>query len=180
MRLFVGLSLPGDVRTQLGRLERGIPLARWVPFESMHITLAFIGEVSGAKAQEIAVELGGIRGRRFPVSIRGVGHFGPSHQPRSLWAGVELSEPLKQLRASVLRRLEQIEVVLQRRRFRPHVTLARLRGEAGHHFANFVSEHSPLRISDFTVTTVDLFSSHLSAEGAVHDVINCYPLSAVD
>src|SRR6202012_3393078 len=48
MRLFVALSLPRAVRQQLMLLQGGVPGARWMPEENLHLTLRFIGEVDGA------------------------------------------------------------------------------------------------------------------------------------
>ena len=176
MRLFIGLSPPANVRARLAALARGIPGARWVAPENLHITLAFVGEVGGGAAREIAGSLETIRNPCFGIDIHGVGHFGEFRRARSVWAGVERSEPLDRLRMSVLRRLDRAGFPFERRRYRPHVTLARLRDEAGHHLANFLSEHGLLRISGVPVEAVTLFRSHLSAAGASYEACRHYPL----
>ena len=47
MRLFVGLSLPGDIRARLRGLEGGLSGARWIADENLHLSLRFIGDVTG-------------------------------------------------------------------------------------------------------------------------------------
>ena len=53
MRLFVAVDLPADLKEQLASLCQGIPGARWVPPENMHLTLRFIGEVDGHAFEDI-------------------------------------------------------------------------------------------------------------------------------
>ena len=53
IRLFVGVDLPADVRMRLSALGAGVPGARWVPPENLHLTLRFIGEVTETDAEDI-------------------------------------------------------------------------------------------------------------------------------
>src|SRR3546814_4266599 len=61
MRLFVALALPDHLRSRLAELCSGLPGARWVAPENLHLTLRFIGEVDGRDAEDIDVALSGIR-----------------------------------------------------------------------------------------------------------------------
>lgn len=73
MRLFVALSLPEPVREALSALANGLPGARWVPPENMHLTLRFIGEVDGRDARDVDDALAAIRMPGFDLKIAGVG-----------------------------------------------------------------------------------------------------------
>ena len=42
MRLFVALPMPAPVRHALSRIQQGVPSARWVPEENMHLSLIHI------------------------------------------------------------------------------------------------------------------------------------------
>ena len=176
MRLFVGLELPDDIRGQLGKLRRGIPGARWLDPDQLHMTLAFIGDKDVLAARDIVDSLITLDPPTFLLEISGVGHFGSLRQARTVWAGVETSEPLLRLRKGVVRRLALADVAVERRKFHPHVTLARVRGETGHHLANFLAEHSLLRLPAFPVEAFTLFESHLRPEGAVYEVVEEFPL----
>ncbi len=176
MRLFVGLGLPEEIKAQLASLERGIRGARWLDSDRLHVTLVFIGEVDGAAARDIADSLETLRCPPFDVEISGVGHFGQLRRARTVWAGVAPSGPLKRLRKGVVRRLELADIAVERRRFHPHITLARIRGETGHHLANFLAEHSLMRLPFFTAEEFTLFESHLRPEGAVYEALAAYSL----
>ncbi|MFC7608726.1 2'-5' RNA ligase family protein [Teichococcus aestuarii] len=70
-RLFVALPLPEALREQLSDLAGGLPGARWVPPENYHLTLRFIGEVEGWRADELDEALAGIRAGPSTSSWRG-------------------------------------------------------------------------------------------------------------
>ena len=73
IRLFVGLDLPPELRARLAILAGGLPGARWVSPENYHITLRFIGEQPGHRAEEIDLALAALRVRGFTLKLSGVG-----------------------------------------------------------------------------------------------------------
>jgi 2'-5' RNA ligase len=177
-RLFVALPLPDDVADQLSAMQGGVPDANWVPSENFHITLAFIGEVDRGMAQDIDEALATIDGPVLDVALAGVDHFGGGRQPKALYAAVVQEERLTRLRQKVSSVLRGEGVKLQRRKFRPHVTLARFnrRAEIGHHLAQFVASHSLFRADPFEVDHFRLYSSVMGAEGSFYSVEAEYPL----
>jgi len=176
IRLFVGLDLPEDLRETLSMMERGIPGARWIDSDNYHVTLRFIGEVAENEAEDIDSALAGIRARQFSLALAGVGHFGKLRSARSIWAGVEPSPALKHLQAKVESAIVRAGFPAEERRFRPHITLARIKGETGHHLANFLSEHGDFRVPPFPVTAFHLYQSRLSRSGAAYEIICSYAL----
>jgi RNA 2',3'-cyclic 3'-phosphodiesterase len=177
-RLFVALPIPDDVADSLSVMQGGVPDANWVPSENFHITLAFIGEVDGGMAQDIDAALATIDGPVLDVALAGVDHFVGGRQPKALYAAVAQEERLKRLQARVSNALRGEGVKLERRRFRPHVTLARFnrRAEIGHHLAQFVASHSLFRAGPFEVDHFRLYSSVMRPEGSLYDVEAEYPL----
>lgn len=177
MRLFVALPLPEEVRDQLADLEDRLPGARWVPPDSFHITLRFIGEVDGGLAEDIDAELTGLSGEGFPVSIAGVGTFGEGPKTRLLYARVEPSEPLSRLQQKVENALRRAGCEAEGRKFKPHVTLARFKGAGGPELERFLVRQALLRAGPFTVTDFALVQSFLSGEGPIYREEAVYPLS---
>lgn len=177
-RLFVGLPIPDDVADQLSALQGGVPDANWVPSENFHITLAFIGEVDGGMTTDIDEALATIDGPILDIELAGVDHFVDGQQPKALYAGVVQEERLIRLREKVVRALRGEGVTLERRKFRPHVTLAHFnrRAEIGHHMAQFVASHSLFRAGPFEVESFRLYSSTLRPDGSVYEVEAEYPL----
>lgn len=175
IRLFVGIELPGDLRDTLSMLERGIPGARWVDADNFHITLRFIGAVAEDEADDIDAALSALRYAPFSLSLAGVGHFGKLRKARSVWAGVTPAEALSHLRSKVESAIVRAGFPAEERRFRPHVTLARIKGETGHHVANFLSEHGDFRSAPFVVQSFSLFQSRLTRYGAMYEPLCRYP-----
>ena len=122
MRLFVAVRPPAEVvadaDSALASVRAAHPDLRWVPSERWHLTLAFYGEIPDDKVEGTAAmverRLTGKVG--CSLAFRGAGFFAR----RALWLGVD--GELTQLRA-VARAM-----TFERRPYRPHLTVARLRG----------------------------------------------------
>jgi len=178
LRLFVGLGLPDTHRDTLSMLERGIPGARWVEADNYHITLRFIGEVPESDADDIHAALSALRFNAFQISLVGVGHYGKLRKARSLWAGVEPADPVRHLHAKIESAIVRAGFPRDERRFRPHVTLARIKGETGHHLANFLSEHGDFRTPAISVSSFHLFRSQLTRSGPIYEMLWTYEAEA--
>lgn len=177
LRLFVAIGLSEPVQLELASLERGIPGARWIPSDNLHLTLRFIGEVNEGLAEDAAAALAHVRAPAFEMTLAGAGHFGPLQKAHSVWVGVEPCPPLVRLRENVESALVRAGFRPEGRKFKPHVTLARIRGETGHHLANFLAEHSTFRHGPVTVASFSLFVSHLSRNGAIYEAAETYRLA---
>jgi 2'-5' RNA ligase len=169
MRLFVGLDLPWPVRERLSGLAwAGIEGARWVPTENYHLTLRFIGETPGYMAEEIDHALAALKPRAFPLTLSGLGTFSRGGKVSALWVGVEKCPELDHLRGKIETALQRIGLEPERRRFQPHVTLARLDNVTEAKVAGFVAAHNLFRADPIAVEHFTLFSSRLGKEQAVY------------
>lgn len=168
MRLFVAIDLPRDVKEALAALCAGVPGARWVPAENMHVTLRFIGEVDGARRDDIIEALSEVRADGFDLEMQGIGHFETRRQPHALWVRVNRSEPLLRLRESVENAVQRAGLPPEGRKFMPHVTLARLKEAPPGRVESFMQEHNLFRSRAVPVSDFTLFSSFLSRNGALY------------
>ena len=176
MRLFVGLDLPWETRQRLAVMAGGIPGARWVPPENYHLTLRFIGEVAKYQAEEIDLALAGIGGKGFALTLAGLGTFAKGGRETQLWAGLARNPALEHLQGKVEQALQRAGLAPERRRFVPHVTLARLDNAAPGKVAEFVQAHNLFRSAAIEVGGFCLFSSRLGKEASVYEVEVEYPL----
>ena len=135
MRVFVAMDIPEAVRARLRDFVAGLPKtpgARWVRPESMHLTLKFIGEV---KPEAVEVIESALRSAPMPsavaVRFRGTGYFPRESRPSVLWAGVEASERLPELAASIDRSCQAAGIGGETRAYSPHLTLARFKSPEG-------------------------------------------------
>lgn len=176
MRLFVGLALPEDVRDRLEALAGGVPGARWVPWEAMHLTLRFIGEVGRHEAEDIDEALADIRAPAFDLELSGLGVFTQGRHARALWAGVDRQPSLDHLQQKVETAINRTGQPPESRKFKPHVTLARLSGPASDRLQVFVERHGLFRAGPFAIDHFILFESHLGTGHAHYEALAEYPL----
>ena len=178
-RLFIALPVPEDISEELTRLQSGVPDARWVPLENLHVTLCFAGDVQGGTMRDLEEELSDIAGPRFPVTIAGVEQFSTGKQPRALVALVERSDRLDWLQQKVSTVARNCGIEIERRKFRPHVTLARFPNgaETGHHIAQFMASFSTFRTGPWIADHFALYSSRHGGGGRLYTEQAAYDLT---
>ena len=176
-RLFVAIDLPETVQQRLADICFGVPGARWVQTEQLHLTLRFIGEVDGAVFREIREALTQITLPPFTIRLKGLGCFPPRKKPRVLWIGIEPSQPLIQLRNRIESTLVRTGLEPEHRKFAPHITIARLKETPGNRLANFLAGNGLFSTEPLPVETFQLYSSSLSSKGAIHSIEASYPLT---
>lgn len=136
MRLFTGLAIPVEATSALVTLVNGLrprmgekSNLKWTAPEKLHITTVFVGEWPESKLPELAAALRAVQVRGpIEVQIQGLGWMPNPRYPRSLYAGVESNDPFQQLAAETSRVAAGIGVPIEDRIYRPHITLARVRG----------------------------------------------------
>ena len=175
-RLFIAVDLPDTIKKNLETMFFGIPGARWVASDQIHLTVRFIGDVDGALFLDIKNTLEEVNILPFDLQLKGVGHFPPRGTPRVLWVGLEKNEPLQLLRKKIDSTLLKIGLEPERRKFSPHITLARLKNTPLQKIANFLSGNGLFSQEPFQVDDFKLYSSTLTPKGAIHKVEKVYPL----
>lgn len=176
-RLFVALPLPEAIRTVLAALSEPLPGIAWTPPAQLHLTLRFLGDVPADGIDELSSRLAAVRVAPFVLPLEGLGTFPPNRPPRVAWIGTGAGHPrLFQLRQRLDDALLAGGLPLDVRIFHPHVTLARsAEGSAGlpawlHHHREFAAP--PFRVEAFA-----LLASELRPGGAVHTLIQRFPLA---
>ncbi|MEO5335775.1 MAG: RNA 2',3'-cyclic phosphodiesterase [Magnetospirillum sp. WYHS-4] len=177
LRLFVGLALPAEARQRLAFLCAGVPKARWVAPESLHLALRFIGEVDEIQAEAIDANLLAVRAPAFDLALSGVGTFEQGRRMRVLWAGIEHQPVLDHLQAKVESAAVRAGLAPEGRKFSAHVTLARFKENPPRdRLAAFVLHNASFRAGPFAVREFILYRSHLGREGAHYEALAEYPL----
>ena len=175
LRLFTALTLPADIAQRLAWMGGGIPGARWVAAENLHVTLHFIGDVDARSAALAHAALQEVAFSPFDLQLRGVAVFG-ERKPRLLYVGVEPAEELLALYARTNAALARAGLPPSvGRRYVPHVTLAWLNNPPRDRIGAFIAAHNILALPAIRVENFVLMSSHRAANGASYQIEACYP-----
>ena len=129
MRTFVAVMLPEAFVDEVASLSRRLAEVcegRFLPPESLHLTLAFLGEVGEVQARDAMDALDAACADVGPVELfaEGLGTFGRGRDT-TLWLGVRRTDELGHLAARVRDELGRRDLAFDGRPFLPHVTLAR-------------------------------------------------------
>jgi|GEM_PF-4318687 len=131
MRLFVAAELPPATATvlteQLHALARAVD-GRFVAPDSLHLTLAFLGEVAPERIDDIAAAMteacAGVS--PIPLAMAELGVFGRrGRRGQTLWQGFEASPALEELDQHLREQLRRRDIAYDEKPFAAHVTLAR-------------------------------------------------------
>ena len=175
-RLFIALMIPEPQRSQLALLQGGVEGAHWVNPDKLHLTIRFIGEVTEPTAQDIMAVLDGLQVRDFQVQLRGIGVFDPGNRPRSLWAAVADPAPLSALHEKCNQALRRLQVMEERRKYIPHVSLARLAHVHSERLVQYLEAHGDFIMPPFRAEKFSLIRSHLTKHGAAYEVLENFQL----
>ncbi|KAB1074894.1 RNA 2',3'-cyclic phosphodiesterase [Methylobacterium planeticum] len=177
-RLFTGLDIPPEIGAALARFRGGIPGARWVEPADYHLTLRFFGDVPDDLAADLCQALAEIRAREpLPITLDGLASFG-GDRPRALLARVAGNPLLNDLQAEQERICRRVGAEPERRKFTPHVTLARLRRDATPEaVAMYLSQAERFEPLRFIATRVALFSARVSVGGGPYVMEAAFPFA---
>ena len=178
-RIFLAIDIDDGVRGRVGAAQDDLRSCggkiRWVAPGNMHVTLCFLGDIADDLLAEVCEAARQVASRHqpFDFDVRGVVCIPPGGRLRMLWAGVDESGgEMTRLQADLADALAGLGLPKEERRFRPHLTLARVK---------FMKDSGGIRSAaagqaqtDFgtvRAAQVTVYSSKLSAEGPTYTVL---------
>jgi 2'-5' RNA ligase len=174
--MFIAIDLPPAIATEVRAICQGLPAAHWGNLAQLHLTLRFLGDTPDDRVAGLRAALASVTGPPFTLALRGVGVFPHKRRPaRVLWAGVTPDEPACQLKATIDGALGPDPEAAERG-FSPHLTLARFREDPGPALARYLAERAPFASAPWTVDSFRLYKSTIGHDGAVHELVEAYPL----
>lgn len=129
MRLFIAILLPETVKEELCRrrdlIEHYAIRENGTKTENLHLTLAFLGDVTQKeKLLKIKTAISRLCSEPFSFVLSGLGRF--MGKGEGLYFNDLLPCPsLLQLQKELVQSLEQEGFILEKRKFKPHLTLSR-------------------------------------------------------
>lgn len=181
-RLFTSIELPESVTKRLAELDPHLRGVRWLDPRQMHLTLAFLGNVSAEIQETLSKKLQTISWKPFFLPLIGLGTFPSKGWPKIIWIGVGSGHPhLFQLHKRVQEAALAAGLEPDLRSFHPHVTLARCRDVSPQTTRPFLKSHATFDAGMIRVESFFLNSSKLTTSGSVYTpelVCPCQPTPA--
>jgi 2'-5' RNA ligase len=191
LRLFVAVELPESWLATMGQAQQALanvletprtPRLRWVRPEGIHLTLKFLGNVPRAQlaALQDALTVAVPESPGLTLHLGEPGFFsGPGGLVRVLWTDLRGDlRSLEALAGVVEAACAEVGFPRERRRFLPHLTLARVPDGislAANDLRQALAKLDTLKAPPLKVDRVSLMRSHLWPGGARYERIAAFP-----
>jgi 2'-5' RNA ligase len=184
-RIFVAVDISDEARNRVSvyaeALKREFPQLRvgWEKAEKLHLTLKFLGESSEAQSDQLSEIVSGAAARisGFRLQIAATGVFPSARNPRILWLGVtDEKKNLHSISEILETGCEPLGFPREKRSFRPHLTVARLREP--HNSKEIARKHleNEFEPVEFEVSEIVVYESKLQSRGSIYSAVSRHGL----
>ena len=181
MRCFVALPLSNKIVNGLNEIQNGLSKSgfklRWVKPENIHLTIAFMGEITQEQVDKIGIGLEEIAKdfQPFEIVIGKLGAFASPKNARVVWVGCrEENGLLRNLQKAVVKMIKAENIPLESKKFHPHLTL----GRANPPIKKLAVPENIWNCSPgiLNVTEINIYQSNLSSDGASYSILKSVPI----
>lgn len=179
-RVFAAIDLSENARSAAGdhirllRDEFADANVKWVAPTNLHVTLSFFGDCSPEQISLVkaAVSETASESSRFSAFLKGAGVFPRPASPKVFWLGIDDGDKSAEMKKRIEGILEPEGFQSEKKRFRPHLTIARSRDPgsvkalAERHLS---AEFEPV---EFEITRITIYESILTPAGSEYSVID--------
>lgn len=182
-RLFTAIKITPDQQflDRLHAIQRQLSheKIKWVEEHNIHITLKFLGETAENKIPEINrichEVAGGTNG--FSFSLKNLGVFGSSYDPRVVWVGIEPFTEIASVMKILREKMEAIGFEADRQNLVPHLTLGRIKLLKDKPlFQQILDQNRQISSEEIIVDRFILFESILKKEGPLYVALQSFGL----
>jgi 2'-5' RNA ligase len=180
IRLFVALKIPDTVKSEIFKhcyaASENPSEYRWETENKIHLTLKFIGEVKEEFLPQIVDELEFIKNySSFDCKISRFGFFFRDNEAKILWCNIETDDSIISLVDELNSRLEKFEIEVEKRKYKGHLTLMRIKKQVTENFIKRIKEYK-FNPVEFNSNEVALIQSVLKLGGSEYKVLKIYEL----
>lgn len=177
MRAFVAIDFAEPHQDALINLQGRLNVGRMMSSDNLHLTLAFLGEQTEQALEALHEDLEMVTQPGFALRLRGLDLFGGA-RTRTLAVLTEATPELSALQGFVARAARRVGITLERRKFRPHVSVVRLKdgAQSQERVQRALSLGNEVDLDPISVTGFALYRSVLTPTGAHHEILAEYPL----
>ena len=175
-RAFIAIELPEEISAFIHKTQEGLKSyglkAKWVRSENIHLTLKFLGDISSKNLKKAGDAIIDAASENVSISLsaKGIGVFPGVKRPRVIWTGITgQTKELGDLQKTLDGKLEAVGFPKEKRPFRGHLTIARIKGKVdARRLIDAMKELGKFESKIFIADEVVLFKSELRPSGAVY------------
>ena len=128
MRLFIAINFPDAIKEVISEVRDSIRVGalhgNFSFNENLHLTLVFLGECNPQQVNVVKTVIDNIGFADFTLALNKVSYF-KRDGGNTWWIGLKESKPLSDLQADLCNSLEEKGVMLENRKYAPHITIGR-------------------------------------------------------
>jgi RNA 2',3'-cyclic 3'-phosphodiesterase len=187
IRTFLAVAPPAEILQEIGKIQISLKCScpfdiRWLKPESIHLTLKFFGNLSGADVITVSrvVERHSTLLAPLQLTVKKLGVFPSLQRPRVLWIGLEgETAPLSTLQRHLEQEWADCGFTREDRPFRPHLTIGRIKSSrlTGDP-VKFMAQAGDWSAGNFRAAGLTLFQSDLTPQGAVYTQLAWFPFGS--
>ncbi|MBI5805324.1 RNA 2',3'-cyclic phosphodiesterase [candidate division TA06 bacterium] len=184
IRCFIALELPSPVQEHLAhvitRLKEPQADIKWVEAKNTHLTLKFLGEITSEQlncAREFLLKQSG-KNRAICCHVGQMGVFPSWSRPQVVWLGLKDGiQELSALQIAVENGLADCGFARDPKKFKPHLTLGRVRSPNKMDKLAEKIRTLPLKEMEFSFGKLALIKSTLTQNGPIYQPLETIKLS---
>jgi 2'-5' RNA ligase len=175
IRAFIAIKISVDIQEKLLGIQKKLKQSdahiSWVNPENIHLTIQFLGNIEEDQVPQIVSEL-----RKsvtvvspFQLQVGYAGAFPNLRYPRVVWIGVtdDEDDSLKTLQEDISARLRTLGFKQEEGRFKPHLTLGRVRSQKNKsNLVRAIEAIVNIWVGEISVDAIYLIKSELKPTGA--------------
>ena len=184
IRSFIAIEINQGNRTKIVEVQKELLKAnaglKFVKPENIHITLHFLGNQDIETLNQIISHLESIF-KTFPpfeFQPQGLGAFPNEKNPRVIWIGIGTgADIIENIHTKSKNLLQKIGIGLEKRKYHPHLTLARIRTIKNKHLLiQLLNSYTPPEFELQKSEEIVLFKSILTPQGPIYEKLHFWRL----
>jgi len=126
MRLFIAINFDDTTKDKIQEVQskmKKISKGNYSKRDNLHLTLAFLGEISEDRVEDIKLAMDAISVPKMRLSFSEIGCF--NHGSELWWIGIKKNDELIKMQKNLVKSLREKGFEIESRKFVPHITIAR-------------------------------------------------------
>jgi 2'-5' RNA ligase len=186
IRTFIAFKLPKNITSSISEIQNRFKSyafnARWVNPENIHLTVKFLGKTNYTDIEKVSEIIINAVNSYTPVSlaVKGAGVFPGIKRPRVIWVGLTGEiEKLTGIQNDIEENLEKLGFPREKRPFRGHLTLGRIKGKIDpKKLLDVMKKFEKFESELFIADKIFLFKSDLKSTGSIYTELKSISLTA--